>query len=276
MQDLTRRNFIAAAAAAGAAGLAGCAGRRPATPTGVPPTSEPARPEASFAEVSFEWTDEERPLVEAVRPGFDVVVRGCDDSTVLRRRAREVPPGLDLEEVAARMERTMNEEGGVGLAGPQVGLSLRVATLMLGYKTDRPETVFVRNPVILERSDDCVEGYEGCLSVPGVGGMVRRNRWIRVRHTAVDGEELVTEAEGYDAVLWQHELDHLDGVLYLDRLLGELLTMEEVHRRRKEREESGAGPGHAKEPPRIDTSEQTRLLDSPEGAAWLIGEVRQV
>ena len=140
---------------------------------------------------------------------------------------------MDLTAVAARMEQTMNAAEGVGIAGPQVGLALRVATLKLDYKTDAPTTIFVRNPVIVERSEETVEGYEGCLSVPGVGGLVRRSQWIALEHDTPEGETVRTEAEGPNAVLWQHELDHLDGVLYLDRLLGELLPMEEVRRRRK-------------------------------------------
>jgi len=104
---------------------------------------------------------------------------------------------------------------------------------MLGYRGEQPQQIFVRNPLILERSDELVEGYEGCLSIPGVGGLVRRNRWIQLSYEDLEGRPRRAEAEGPDAVLWQHELDHLDGVLYIDRLLGELLPMEEVRRRRK-------------------------------------------
>ena len=131
----------------------------------------------------------------------------------------------------------MRAAGGVGIAGPQVGLALRVVTLVLDYKTDHPRVVFVRNPVIVERSDDSIEGYEGCLSVPGVGGLVRRSRWIRVRHTASDGQPRTASAQGANAVLWQHEIDHLDGVLFVDRLRGPLIPMDEVRRRRREMEE---------------------------------------
>ena len=128
----------------------------------------------------------------------------------------------------------MRKAKGVGIAGPQVGLGLRVATLMLDYKTKTPRVVFVRNPVIVKRSDETMDGYEGCLSIPGVGGLVRRNRWIKVQYSAPSGQVLSVEAEGPNAVLWQHELDHLDGVLYLDRLQGKLMPMDEVRRRRKE------------------------------------------
>ncbi len=189
----------------------------------------------------FGWTVDERLRVDELRADFDVVTRGSPAQRILRRRAREVPQSLDLGAIAARMEAAMRKAGGVGIAGPQVGLGLRIAVLELDYKTDRPRTAFVRNPLILERSDEAQEGYEGCLSVPDVGGLVRRNRWIKVTYQTQAGETVIEEAEGANAVLWQHELDHLDGVLYLDRLLGELLPMDEVRRRRKQAEQ-GARP----------------------------------
>jgi peptide deformylase len=220
---ITRRELTLGAAAGL---LTGCATRALRLP-----------PAGGHPEEPWSLSQKERRLLEARRPDFALVVKGGPGAAVLRRRARPVPPGMDLERVAARMERTMRKAGGVGIAGPQVGLPLRVASLVLDYKTDHPRVVFVRNPLIVERSEENIEGYEGCLSVPGVGGLVRRSRWIRVRHTALDGEVRTTSADGANAVLWQHELDHLDGVLYVDRLLGQLLPMDEVRRRRRELEQ---------------------------------------
>jgi len=241
--------------AAGAASLAGCAGRCP--PPAVSAATAPAREEPpATSPVAWTWRDEEAARLGRARPDFDVVVRGCSDSLVLRTRARSVPAGLDLSGIEARMLRTMTEAGGVGIAGPQVGLYLRVAVLQLDYKTDAPRTIFARNPVIVERSDRNIEGYEGCLSIPEVGGLVRRSFWIRVEHETVDGEVISVEADGYNAVLWQHELDHLDGVLYVDRLLGELMPMDEVRRLRKEAEEKTAAGDQARG-------------DCLEGASWI-------
>ncbi len=220
MRPLTRRTFVALSAG-GLAGAAGCGG---ATTLARAP---------GFPVEPWAWTTAEGALVKAARDDFEVVKRGGAGAVVLRAAARPVPAGLDLSKVAARMERTMRKAKGVGIAGPQVGLGLRVATLMLDYKTDKPYVVFVRNPVIVKRADETADGYEGCLSVPGVGGLVRRNRWIKVEYTDARGRVQSAEAEGPNAVLWQHELDHLDGVLYLDRLQGELLPMDEVRRRRK-------------------------------------------
>ena len=224
MSETNRRDFLLLSGAAGLSFVAGCAGVR-------------ARPDG------WTWRPAESALLAAVRDDFDVVTRGSASTRILRTRAREVPAGLDLSAVERRMERAMNRAEGVGLAGPQVGLLLRVACLMLDYKTDHPRTVFVRNPVIVERSDDSIEGYEGCLSIPGVGGLVRRNDWIRVEHTSVGGEIVSCEAEGPNAVPWQHEIDHLDGVLYVDKVLGELLPMEEVRRLREQAEPADVSRG---------------------------------
>jgi peptide deformylase len=185
---------------------------------------------------SWTWMPEEQPLIEADREDFDVVTRDAPGSRVLRMRTREVPASLDLGAVAARMEAAMHATGGVGIAAPQVGLNIRATVLMLDYKTDDPRTIFARNPVIIERSDETMEGYEGCLSVPDVGGLVRRSQWVRVEYTDERGEKKVVKAEGLNAVLWQHEIDHLDGILYTDKVLGELYPWERVKELREEME----------------------------------------
>jgi len=237
---MNRREFLTAASTGALA--ASCAATVPQTRSAPhPPPTSPTAPLAPLPAdpgvAPIAWSEAERRAIDAARPDFEVIVRGCSDTAVLRTRARAVPRGLDLDAVAARMERTMRDAGGVGIAGPQVGLGLRVATLLLDYKTDSPHVLFVRNPIIVERSDETLEGYEGCLSVPEVGGLVRRNRWLRLEYDGAEGGTIAAEAEGYNAVLWQHELDHLDGVIYLDRLLGALLPMDEVRRLRKEIEE---------------------------------------
>lgn len=169
-------------------------------------------------------------------PPFEIITSKGPASQGLRSRARAVPTDISIQTVARRMEQTMNQAGGVGIAGPQVGLNVRVACLKLDYKEKNSNIIFVMNPVILERSHSAEEGYEGCLSIPGVGGMVRRNTWLRLRYNDMSGKSIETEASGYNAVLWQHELDHLDGILYVDKLLGDLLPMDEVRRLRKDKE----------------------------------------
>jgi len=167
---------------------------------------------------SSPWLDGEQQLVTSDRDDFDIVLRNTPQSSVLRLRAREVPKGLPLELIAHRMVNTMNRAEGVGLAGPQVGLSLRVATILLNCRSETPRTVFAVNPVIVARSDATALGPESCLSIPDVRAEVRRHTWIRVEYTDLDGERVQEEAHGLDAVIWQHEIDHLDGVLFIDRI----------------------------------------------------------
>ncbi len=237
--QLSRRDFVALLAAAPALGFGcGAADKNPRFPTGG----------------GFSFTIAERRLIEAPGEALEIVVRGGPLAQVLRATTRAVPPGVDLTGLAKKMEATMLATSGVGLAGPQVGLGLRVATLKIDYNTDSPRIVFAKNPVIVERSDETVEGYEGCLSIPGVGGLVRRNTWVRVRHETPEGELVYTRAADANAVLWQHELDHLDGELYVDKLLGELLPLEEVRRLRRE---MGSDPA-VKEPP-LDQKASTQL-----------------
>ncbi|MBN2797935.1 MAG: peptide deformylase [Deltaproteobacteria bacterium] len=164
------------------------------------------------------WSDD-----EAARLGagpLEVVRWEDEDHDVLRRRAREIPAGAPLGDLPQRLEEAMFREDGVGLAAPQVGLSVRAAALLVGYRTDAPTPVVVINPVITRRADALVDSWEGCLSVPGKGARVRRYAWIEVEYSDPSWTSHEARVEGADAILWQHELDHLDGVLYVDRLAG--------------------------------------------------------
>lgn len=157
----------------------------------------------------------------------------ADEVGVLRARAAEIPVGTPLGDLPERLFAAMEAEGGVGLAAPQMGVSLRAAALKLGYRTEEPTPVVVINPEIERRSETLADSWEGCLSVPEKGGLVRRYSWIDVSWYTPSWEPQRARVEGADAILWQHELDHLDGVLYTDRLLGELLPIEEMRRRRE-------------------------------------------
>ncbi len=132
---------------------------------------------------------------------------------VLREHAREVTEfDRGLRKLARRMIRTMHDAPGVGLAAPQVGVLRR----LLVYDVDDDPKVLV-NPILDEYSDDTEEADEGCLSVPGVTMPVARALTVRVRGFDVDGEPLDFRAEGFEARVIQHEHDHLEGVLIVDR-----------------------------------------------------------
>ena len=147
---------------------------------------------------------------------------------VIRSAARDVPPEVlaspDFQHLVDDMVDTMHEYDGVGLAGPQVHLGLRVAVLEVPASDERsreavPLTVLV-NPVVTPLGEEKEQAWEGCLSIPGLRGVVPR--WKRLRLEALDrqGQPYTVEADGFFARVIQHECDHLEGGVYLDRMDG--------------------------------------------------------
>jgi len=128
-----------------------------------------------------------------------------------------------LQQLASAMLATMLERNGVGIAAPQVYISKRVIIVAshpnLRYP-DAPEmdAVVMVNPEILAFSQAACLGEEGCLSVPNERGQVERAQSIRVRYFTLNGEKVEAEFSGFPARIVQHEVDHLDGVLFVDRL----------------------------------------------------------
>lgn len=117
---------------------------------------------------------------------------------------------------------TMYEQNGVGLAAPQVGMLKRIVVIDVG---DGP--VVLINPKILETSGEQT-GQEGCLSVPGKAGIVTRPNYVRAEALDEDMRPFEFEAEGLFARAVCHELDHLDGILYTEHVIGELMNVEDI------------------------------------------------
>jgi len=141
-------------------------------------------------------------------------VRRYGDPT-LRRRATsvdEVTP--EIRALVANMVDTMYDEAGIGLAAPQVGVSLRL--IVVADEQAREARALV-NPEIVERGGEAT-AEEGCLSIPGVFADVTRSAWVRVEARDLDGRPLDILGRGLFARVLQHEMDHLDGVLFIDRL----------------------------------------------------------
>jgi peptide deformylase len=137
---------------------------------------------------------------------------------VLRKKAEPVEIyGDELRDLVQQMRRIMRENSGVGLAAPQAGVSLRVAVFGIPREGEAPLEFVLVNPVIVERDGE-VQFEEGCLSVPGVYESVRRAQRIVVTGTDEFGKEVSFEAEDMVARAIQHEIDHLDGVLFVDRV----------------------------------------------------------
>jgi peptide deformylase len=133
---------------------------------------------------------------------------------VLRTRANEIAEVTDIHRTLAEdMLETMREAPGVGLAGPQVGILDRIFT----WEVDEEHGVVV-NPEITKRSRRTITDEEGCLSLPGLVYPVERARAVRVEGLDEFGKPLRIDAEEHLARVVQHEIDHLDGVLFIDRL----------------------------------------------------------
>jgi peptide deformylase len=133
------------------------------------------------------------------------------------------------------MGAIMNDALGVGLAAPQVGLSQRLLVYRVG--ADAPLVALV-NPELEWTSDDAEEAEEGCLSIPGVGVDVDRPVHVRVRALDEFGDTRLVEASGLEARVIQHEMDHLDGVLILDRTTRDQRKEAMKALREREREEA--------------------------------------
>lgn len=134
---------------------------------------------------------------------------------MLRRRAQPVGAITpQIRAVVADMIDTMYDEVGVGLAAPQVGISLRL--IVVGDEHTREARVLV-NPVSTDQGGP-VTAEEGCLSIPGIFAPVTRPGWVTVEALDLDGHPLKIDARGLLARVLQHEIDHLDGVLFIDRL----------------------------------------------------------
>ncbi len=123
---------------------------------------------------------------------------------------------------------TMYEANGVGLAAPQVGILKRIFVIDCGDEEGYSVPYVFINPEIIDR-DGSQADYEGCLSVPGKSGMVTRPNWIKVRAFNENMEEFEMEAEGLLARCILHENDHLDGVVYVDKVEGKLYNNEELY-----------------------------------------------
>lgn len=121
-----------------------------------------------------------------------------------------------LRTLAADMVETMYAAPGVGLAAPQVGVLKRLIVIDCGGE-EGPELIEAVNPEIIEYDGESFE-EEGCLSVPSFYARIKRSAWVRVRYQNLQGETVEQEADGLLAVCFQHEIDHLEGKLFVDRL----------------------------------------------------------
>jgi len=138
----------------------------------------------------------------------------------LRAAARPVTAiDQDIQTAAARMLELMYESEGLGLAAPQVALPARLLVMNFAGDPEKKESEFVAiNPVIVETKGGFVTDREGCLSFPGLYQDVRRAKTVRVQAYNLKGELYEMTCHDLPARVWQHEIDHLDGVLFIDKM----------------------------------------------------------
>jgi len=161
---------------------------------------------------------------------------------ILRKKAKKVP--LDFlktkkfKELIKQMIYTMRRTHGVGLAAPQIGESLSIAVLETRPTNTRPDLerkgpIVIVNPKIVKYSKEKIEGWEGCLSFNGVRGSVPRSKDITVEYYNENGKKISEKATGLWARIFQHEIDHLNGIVYVDNMkdMKSLTTLQEFKKR---------------------------------------------
>lgn len=139
--------------------------------------------------------------------------------------------GDELRQLAREMLLIMYASGGVGVAAPQVGINKR----LIVFNPEGSEKAFIQevvmvNPTIVATSKKMLVEPEGCLSFPGMGGNVSRHEWVKVEGYRLNGKKFKVKFEGWKAKIFQHEFDHLEGVMYIDKL-----ALDEDRERVKER-----------------------------------------
>ncbi len=144
------------------------------------------------------------------------------DDPILRKKSKEIGEITDrINTLLDDMVETMKHEEGVGLAAPQVGVLRRAVVIDIG---EGP--VKIINPVIVDQEGEEID-VEGCLSVPGRSGTVKRPERVKINYKDIEGQEQVIEGTGLLARAICHEIDHLDGILYIDKMIEEIEIVED-------------------------------------------------
>ena len=176
---------------------------------------------------------------------------------ILRRPSAPVKEvTAELRDAVPQMFELMYGSRGIGLAGPQAGLGQRivVANIIGDPKKKEEEQVFI-NPEIVDRGGVMTE-EEGCLSLPGLSAKIRRSAWVKVHYRDLDGQKWERQCDGLWAKLFQHEIDHIDGLLMVDKMSAAdlkqwrplLQELEDDHASKRE-------PASAKKRRRVETAE---------------------
>lgn len=167
------------------------------------------------------WTTWEQTVIDRSDSLMYVTVMPAD-SAILRAPSIDLGPAelgsARLQTLLAKMHRTLTDpsQDGVGIAAPQVGINRRLVLVMRYDKPGKPIEAYL-NIRIDSLLGEKIPGPEGCLSVPPYRGIVRRSPKVQISYLQADGTPVTEQVEGYSAIIFQHECDHLDGILYTDR-----------------------------------------------------------
>ncbi len=158
---------------------------------------------------------------------------------VLRKKANKVKSldDIEVQQLIDDLIATVKESNGVGIAAPQVYQSIRLF-IVASYPNVRypnapkMKPTAIINPEIIFKSKEVKKDWEGCLSIPGIRGLVSRHLEIKVKYTTRDGKQIVKEFNDFIARIFQHEYDHLEGVMFLDRMdsMKEIITEKEFQK----------------------------------------------
>ncbi|MEM6967588.1 MAG: peptide deformylase [Bacteroidota bacterium] len=149
------------------------------------------------------------------------LITNPSDSILLRKKSMDISPTSTptvLQHFAKRLELTMVKSGGVGIAAPQVGILKNIIVVQRLDKEEFPNEVYL-NPRIIEYGAEKLPTPEGCLSIPEKRGTTQnRSKTIKITYQKLDGSQHEETVEGFTAVIFQHEIDHLNGILFIDHL----------------------------------------------------------
>ena len=156
---------------------------------------------------------------------------------VLKQKAEKVEKvDKEIKKLLDDMLETMYATNGCGLAAPQIGISKKIVVIDIAHEDEEANPLYFVNPEIIWRSDEKVCAEEGCLSIPGQRAEVERHYSVKVKYLDYNGVEQEMLAEDFLAKAVQHELDHLDGILYIDHLsrLKRQMLLKKLEKFRKE------------------------------------------
>ncbi|MBD3330486.1 peptide deformylase [Candidatus Peregrinibacteria bacterium] len=142
-----------------------------------------------------------------------------EDNHILRTKSEKVSSfNSDLKKLVKKLKKALIEHNGLGIAAPQIGINERVVLITLNHGSDRPIILPMINPEIVEFSNESEVAEEGCLSLPGIFKDVERAKHIKIKFKDIEGTSLMLSLSDLNAREAQHEVDHLDGILFTDRV----------------------------------------------------------